>query len=88
MEVFRRHTGCPTTATAYSESRSADPLLATGLGAAVTVTIPRLTGPSVFGGTLNATQDTFAGTITREIDLGNLYILLASGDLTFERVAS
>jgi hypothetical protein len=54
----------------------------------VTVTIPRLTGPSVFGGTLNATQDTISGTITQEIDLGNLYILLASGDLTLERVAS
>lgn len=42
----------------------------------------------MFGDTLNATQDTIAGTITQEIDLGNLYILLASGDLTLERVAS
>ena len=87
-KISGRHTGCPTTITAYPESRSVDPLLATGFGASVTVTIPRLTGASVFEGTLNVTQDTIVGTITQEVDLGNLDILLPSGDLTLERVAS
>ena len=57
-------------------------------GDAVTVTIPRLTGASVFEGTLNAAQDTIVGSITQEIDLGDLDIILPSGELTLERVAS
>ncbi len=52
----------------------------------VTITIPRLTGESVFEGTLSEDQNTMTGSLTQEIDLGNLEILLPGGDVTLERI--
>ena len=55
-------------------------------GSAVSISIPRLTGTSVFSGTLSADQNTIAGSITAEIELGDLEVTLPGGDLTLERV--
>ncbi len=55
-------------------------------GSAVSISIPRLTGTSVFDGTLSADQNTITGTITDEIELGDLEVTLPGGDLTLERV--
>ena len=52
----------------------------------MSISIPRLTGTKVFDGTLSADQNTMTGTITDEIDLGDLEITLPGGDLTLERV--
>ena len=52
----------------------------------VTISIPRLTGTSVFSGTLSGDQNTIVGSITDEIDLGNLEVSLPGGDLTLERI--
>ena len=41
---------------------------------------------SVFEGTLSEDQNTMAGTITQEIDLGDLEIMLPGGELTFTRI--
>ena len=55
-------------------------------GSSVTISIPRLTGASVFNGTLSGDQNTITGTITDEIDLGDLEVTLPGGDLTLERI--
>lgn len=55
-------------------------------GSSVSISIPRLVGTSVFTGTLSADQNRIAGSITDEIDLGNLAVTLPGGDLTLERV--
>ncbi len=52
----------------------------------VTVSIARLTGATVFSGTLSGDQNTIVGSITDEIDLGNLEVSLPGGDLTLERI--
>ena len=55
-------------------------------GSAVTISIPRPTRTTVFDGTLSSDQNTITGTITDEIDLGDLEVTLPGGDLTLERV--
>ncbi len=55
-------------------------------GSAVSISIPRLTGTRVFEGTLSDDQNTITGSITDEIDLGDLEVTLPGGDLTLERV--
>ena len=55
-------------------------------GSAVSISIPRPTGTRVFDGTLSDDQNTIVGSITEEIDLGNLEITLPGGDLTLERM--
>ena len=52
----------------------------------VTISIPRLTGTSVYSGTLSGDQNTIVGSITDEIDLGNLEVSLPAGELTLERL--
>lgn len=47
----------------------------------VTISIPRPTGTSVFDGTLSDDQNTITGSITDEIDLGDLEVTLPGGDL-------
>jgi hypothetical protein len=54
----------------------------------VTVTIPAAGGTRVFEGTLSADQNTITGSLTRELDLGDLEASLPGGELTLERVAS
>ena len=55
-------------------------------GSAVSISIPQLTGTTTFDGTLSDDQNTITGTITDEIDLGDLEVTLPGGDLTFERI--
>ena len=55
-------------------------------GSAVSISIPRLTGTTVFDGILSADQNTMTGSITDQIELGDLEVTLPGGDLTFERV--
>ena len=55
-------------------------------GSAVSISIPQLTGTTAFDGTLSDDQNTITGTITDEIDLGDLEVTLPGGDLTFERI--
>ena len=55
-------------------------------GSAVSISIPRLTGTTVFDGILSSDQNTITGTITNEIDLGDLEVTLPAGDLTLERI--
>ncbi len=55
-------------------------------GSAVTISIPRPTKTTVFEGTLSADQNTITGSITDEIDLGDLEVILPGGELTLERV--
>ena len=57
-------------------------------GSEVTITIPRPTGTRVFDGTLSADQNTITGSLTQEIDLGELEVSLPGGGLTLERQAS
>ena len=57
-------------------------------GSTVTITIPAAGGTRVFEGTLSADQDTITGSLTQEIDLGDLEASLPGGELTLERVAS
>ena len=57
-------------------------------GSDVTVTIPNAAGTRVFEGTLSADQYTLTGSLTQEIDLGDLEASLPGGELTLERVAS
>ncbi len=54
-------------------------------GSAVSISIPRLTRTTVFDGILSSDQNTITGTITDEIDLGDLEVTLPGGDLTLER---
>ena len=56
-------------------------------GSAVTITIPRPTGTSIFEGTLSDDQNTMIGSGTQEINLGDLEVVLPGGDLTFERIS-
>jgi len=55
-------------------------------GSVVVITVPDLTGARVFEGTLSDDENTMVGSITQEIDLGDLEITLPGGELTFERV--
>ena len=55
-------------------------------GNAVTVSIPQGNVTKVFEGTLSADANTITGSITDEIDLGDLEASLPAGDLTLERV--
>ena len=55
-------------------------------GVDVTITIPDLSGTRVFEGTLSDDQNTMTGSVTDEIDLGNIEASLPGGDLTFERI--
>jgi hypothetical protein len=57
-------------------------------GTNVTITVPNLAGARVFEGTLSADQNTMTGSITDEIDLGDLEATLPGGELTFERISS
>ncbi len=57
-------------------------------GSDVTVTIPAAAGTRVFEGTLSTDQNTLTGSLTQEIDLGDLEATLPGGELTLERVAS
>ena len=52
----------------------------------MSISIPRLTKTTVFEGILSSDQNTITGTITDEIDLGDLEITLPGGDLTLERI--
>ena len=56
------------------------------VGSDVTISVQK-TGveTSVFEGTLSADQNTMTGSITQEIDLGDLQITLPGGELTFSR---
>ena len=55
-------------------------------GSDVTITVPDLTGARVFEGTLSADQNTMVGSVTDEINLGDLEITLPGGNLTLERI--
>jgi hypothetical protein len=55
-------------------------------GAEVTISIPDAAGMRVFAGTLSADQNTMTGSITQEIDLGDLEATLPGGGLTLERM--
>lgn len=55
-------------------------------GSSVTVSIPRPTRTTVFNGTLSDDQNTITGTISDEIELGDLEVTLPGGDLTLERI--
>ena len=52
----------------------------------VTVSIPNDAGTRIFTGTLSDDQNTITGSITQEIDLGDLEATLPGGDLTLERM--
>ena len=52
----------------------------------VTISIPNDAGTRVFTGTLSDDQNTITGSITQEIDLGDLDATLPGGDLTLERM--
>ncbi len=56
-------------------------------GSDVTISVQGTsTTTSLFEGTLSADQNTMTGSITRDIDLGDLEITLPGGELTFSRV--
>lgn len=57
-------------------------------GSDVTITIPGQAGARarVFEGTLSDDQNRIAGSITDEIELGNLEATIPSGELTLERL--
>ena len=56
-------------------------------GSAVTISLQGTsTTTSLFEGTLSADQNTMIGSITRDIDLGDLEITLPGGELTFARI--
>jgi hypothetical protein len=52
----------------------------------VTISIPDAAGTRVFTGTLSDDQNTITGSITQEIDLGDLEATLPGGDLALERM--
>ncbi len=52
----------------------------------VTISIPNDAGTRVFTGTLSDDQNTITGSITQEIDLGDLEATLPGGDLALERM--
>ncbi|UCC32288.1 MAG: hypothetical protein JSU86_08400 [Phycisphaerales bacterium] len=55
-------------------------------GSDVTISIPDPAGTRVFTGTLSDDQNTMTGSITQEIDLGDLEATLPGGELTLERL--
>jgi hypothetical protein len=55
-------------------------------GSDVVITVPDPTGARVFEGTLSDDENTMTGSITQEIDLGDLEITLPGGELTFDRL--
>ena len=56
-------------------------------GSAVTISVQGTSATtSLFEGTLSSDQNTMTGSLTREIDLGDLEITLPGGELTFSRV--
>jgi hypothetical protein len=57
-------------------------------GSAVVITLPNLAGQRVFEGTLSSDQNTMTGSVTDEIDLGDLEAIIPGGELTFERISS
>ncbi len=57
-------------------------------GSNVTITIPKLAGAKVFEGTLSEDQNTITGSITEEVNLGDLELVLPGGNITFERITS
>lgn len=57
-------------------------------GDQLTISVPVAGGTSVFEGTVSEDQNTITGELTREVDLGDLEIVVPGGTLTFERVAS
>lgn len=67
-------------------SLSIDDATTTVDGSAVSISIPRLAGTTLFDGTLSADENTIDGSITDEISLGDLEIVLPGGDLTLERL--
>jgi len=56
-------------------------------GSDVTITVTRPAGASVFEGTLTEDENTMTGSLTQEIDLENLDILLPGGSVTLVRNA-
>lgn len=57
-------------------------------GDQVTISVPRAGGTSVLEGTLSEDQNTITGSLSREIDLEDLDVLLPGGTITLERAAS
>ena len=57
-------------------------------GLTVQVSIPRLTGTSVFDGTLSDDQNTITGSLSTDLALGGLDVSLPGGDLTLERIVT
>jgi len=55
-------------------------------GDQVTINLPVLAGTRLFEGTLSADQNTIIGSVTEEINLGDLMLILPGGNLTFERI--
>ena len=55
-------------------------------GSDVVITLPDLTGARVFEGTLSVDQNTMTGSVTDQIDLGDLEASLPGGELTFQRL--
>ncbi len=55
-------------------------------GDQVNISIPVVAGARLFEGTLSADENTIVGSVTEEIDLGDLEIFLPGGNLTFERI--
>ena len=56
-------------------------------GSALTIVIPTDSGSATFQGTLSTDMNSMEGSLTKEIDLGDLEAVLPGGDLTLERVA-
>ncbi len=55
-------------------------------GDQVTISVPVALGTRIFEGTLSEDENTIVGSITEEIDLGDLELVLPGGNLTFERI--
>ncbi len=56
-------------------------------GSDVVITLPDLTGARVFEGTLSDDQNTMTGSVTDQIELGDLEASLPGGELAFERLS-
>ena len=52
----------------------------------VTISVPVALGTRIFEGTLSEDENTIVGSVTEEIDLGDLELVLPGGNLTFERI--
>jgi len=55
-------------------------------GDQLTISIPRAGGASAFEGTLSEDQNTITGSLSQEVDLGDLEIVLPGGTITLERI--